>query len=120
MRVLVDSPDISFEFGGEKLSLPAIAGSASVKEGSVFLTLTNSHLRDSIEVDLALLSSDGIKIKDVKARELTGKDVHDHNSVENPNAVTPQSSKISAGDIKSGKFSLPAHSVTVLELALGA
>ncbi len=120
LRVLVDSPEISFECGGEKLSLPAVAGSASVKEGSVFLSLTNLHLRESVEVDIFLLSSDGIKIKDVKARELTGKDGHDHNSVGNPNAVTPQASKISAGELKGGKFSLPPHSVTVLEIALGA
>jgi len=119
LRVLVDSPGIGFGSEGEKLSLPAVAGSASAKNGSIFLSLTNIYLRDDVDVRLALLSSNGVSIKAVKAQNLMGGDVHDHNSIENPETVTPRSSKISIDNVKSGKITLSAHSVTTLEIELG-
>ncbi len=119
LRVLVDSPEIGFGSGGEEFSFPAIAGSASAKNGSIFLSLTNTHLRDDVDVDLSLLRSNGVSIKGVKAQNLMGGDVHDHNSFENPEAVTPQSSNISIDNVKNGKITLSAHSVTALEIELG-
>ncbi len=68
---------------------------------------------------LSLLSAKGVSIKAVKAQNLMGEGIHDHNTIENPEAVTPQSSKISIDNVKSGKITLSAHSVTTLEIELG-
>jgi alpha-N-arabinofuranosidase len=119
LRLLIHGPHINFTSNGEEYSLPAVAGSASLKDRTVFLSLTNSHARDKAQVDLALLSSESIKIKGVSAWELTGSDIHDHNTFENPEVLKPEPVKIGVRDIEKGKITLSAHSVTTIKIDLG-
>jgi alpha-N-arabinofuranosidase len=119
LRLLIQGPEIAFTSNGEKYSLPAVAGSASLKDRTAFLSLTNSHARDKAQLDLSLLSSESIKIKDVSAWELKGSDIHDHNTFENPEVLKPEPVKIGVKDIEKGKITLSAHSVTTVKINLG-
>ena len=76
-------------------------------------------MRDKAQLDLSLLSSDSINIKDVSAWELTGSDIHDHNTFENPDVLKPEPVKIGVKDIEKGKITLSAHSVTTIKIDLG-
>jgi len=119
LRLLIHGPEIDFPSNGEQYSLPAVAGSASLKDRTVFLSLTNSHAKDKAQLDLSLLSSESIKIKEVSAWELTGSDIHDHNTFENPEVLKSEPVKIGVKDIEKGKITLSAHSVTTIKIDLG-
>jgi alpha-N-arabinofuranosidase len=119
LRLLIQCPDVGFDLNGESCSLPVVAGSASLKERSVFLSLTNIHVRDQVELDLSLLCSTGVKIRDVSAWELKGLDIHDHNTFEEPDLLTPEPAKIGLEDIERGRINLSAHSVTTVKIDLG-
>jgi alpha-L-arabinofuranosidase len=50
LRLLIHGPEIDFTSNGEQYSLPAVAGSASLKDRTVFLSLTNSHAKDKAQL----------------------------------------------------------------------
>ena len=50
VRVLVDTESITWQQGEKQGALPVIAGSASLKEKTLFVTLTNSHATEAVEV----------------------------------------------------------------------
>ncbi|KGO86234.1 alpha-N-arabinofuranosidase [Flavobacterium rivuli WB 3.3-2 = DSM 21788] len=106
--IKVDSPE--YKFGDKKLS--AISASASVKDGKTHISLVNIHAKDKITVDIDLAK---LNLKDFTAKIISSSKLQDHNTFENPNAITPK-------DFKDFKFkkgtlsvTLPPFSVVVLE-----
>jgi len=106
--IKVDSPE--YKFGDKKLS--AISASASVKDGKTHISLVNIHAKDKITVDVDLAK---LNLKDFTAKIISSSKLQDHNTFENPNAITPK-------DFKDFKFkkgtlsvTLPPFSVVVLE-----
>ena len=79
---------------------------------------TCSHLKEEAEVDVSLLSTEKPKVKEASAQVLSGDDVHDHNTFEKPDSLTPTVSESAGRDIQNGKILLPAHSVTALTIEL--
>ena len=104
----VTTPDYKF---GDK-TLPAISASASVKEGKTHISLVNIHASEKITTEINL---EGINVKDFTAKIITSGKLQDHNTFENPNAITPKEFK----DFKYKKgvlsVTLPPFSVVVLE-----
>jgi alpha-L-arabinofuranosidase len=114
VRTRLETEETSFERGGKSESLPCVAGSASVKGGTLFLTLTNAHASQAAAVKVSLLG--GARAQQAQASRLSG-EVHAHNTFEQPEALTPQPVEVQA---LGGAFTLelPPASVTAVELGL--
>lgn len=102
LRVRIETPEIRFRKTnifqttwqsalqvGEKMEsvIPTVAGSASLKEDTIFVTLTNSHTSDAAEVVLDLLGA--AEIGEAEGQALCG-EIHSHNTFAAPTQITPQ------------------------------
>jgi alpha-N-arabinofuranosidase len=115
VRVLVDSPTTG---SGVPAVTPVVAGSASLKDGRLFLTLTNAHIDQPVDVEVVLLGVDRPSVRRAAGRQLAGADVHDHNSFDRPESVQPLDVSLSWKGGDRSTLRLPAHSVSALELEL--
>jgi alpha-N-arabinofuranosidase len=99
---------------GKPASLPALAGSASLHDRRLVLTVVNSHASETCATEIAIR---GATVKAGHARVLAGGDLHAHNTFDQPHAVEPVN-----GDVVLSGATLvhrfPAASVTRLELDL--
>jgi alpha-N-arabinofuranosidase len=64
-----------------------VAGSASLKDKTLFLTLTNAHAEQAASVEVSLLG--GASAQSAQASILSG-EIHAHNTFEQPEALMPQ------------------------------
>jgi alpha-N-arabinofuranosidase len=64
-----------------------VAGSASIKGKTLFITLTNTHAASPVEVNVHLLGS--AAAQKVSARVLCG-EIHTHNTFDQPEALILQ------------------------------
>jgi alpha-N-arabinofuranosidase len=115
VRTLVETESVSFKRGEKDETLALVAGSASLKEKTLFVTLTNSHATQAQEITLNLLG--GAAAQNVSASVLTG-EIHAHNTFDKPEALTPQPMVVKATG-SSFTVALPAASVVALEITLG-
>jgi alpha-N-arabinofuranosidase len=112
--VYVESENCSAGF----VSIPAVSASASVDdEGRFHVSLTNADPRSEREIKIELT---GFEPQSVSGQIISSADMRDHNTFENPDAVTikPFTGAALAG---SGRRSvvtakLPAKSVVTLEI----
>jgi alpha-N-arabinofuranosidase len=96
-----------------ELSLPYVAGSASVKGKSLFLTLTNCHATESIDAQVKLLAG---AANGARARVLSG-EIHARNTFDKPETIQPQAHEVKANGA-SLTVPLPPASVVAVEVAL--
>lgn len=99
---------------GPEGCLPIVSGSASVKDNSLFITLTNSHASQPVEVAVDLLA--GEVIGNAEGQVLCG-EIHAHNTFANPTQVAPQPLPV---DCKPTQLhlTLPAASVATVKVQL--
>ena len=114
VRVLVDTPKAGSD-GEDAIEVPQIAGSASLRDGELFLTLTNNSISDECEVQLELLGLSIDAATEVKIEQLASSGVSDHNTFDDPARIRPES-KVTAWD--KGIVVLPPHSVTAITVGL--
>lgn len=114
VRSIIESETIAFKKGDKDGKLPAVAGSASIKDKTLFLSLTNSHAENAIEVKVDLLG--GARAIRSVARILTG-EIHAHNRFDQPEAIQPQPFKIEASG-SSFSVTLPPACVVAAEIVL--
>jgi alpha-N-arabinofuranosidase len=114
VRALIDTDQVPYSKGEKEGSLPMIAGSASLKGKTLFLTLTNCHAAQVSETMVNLLG--GAQAAGAVGRVLTG-EIHAHNTFEQPETIQPLPF---AAMIEGGSFSvtLPPASVVSLEIDL--
>lgn len=95
-------------------TLPVLAGSASLHERRLVLTVANTHATDPVEAELRVR---GANIRSARGRVLTGPDIHAHNTFTEPRAVEPRDVEVR---VSSGRntHQFPRASVTLLELDL--
>ena len=91
-------------------------GSASVKGDGVTLTVTNASMTEPRETEIAVRG--GGAVRAIQATSLTANSVHDVNSFEHPNAITPSTAHV-AVPRGSLVYTFPPASVTKLHLTLG-
>ena len=114
VRTLVDTPDIGYTQASKDLRLDLVSGSASIKERALFLTLTNSHA--SQEVDLAVDMLGGATVESAEGRVLAG-EIHTHNTFDAPETIIP----VPLAIITRGSqihLTLPPASVAALQVHL--
>jgi alpha-N-arabinofuranosidase len=103
---------ITYSRNGKPSTLVGLAGSASVKDKTLTLTVSNPHISEPHEAEINLR---GARVTGGTARVLAG-EIHAHNTFENPNAVVPRDV---AFDVKSPlRFTFPPASVTRLQMTL--
>jgi alpha-N-arabinofuranosidase len=100
---------------GEERTLWGLNGSASVRDDTLTLTVTNTHMTEPRDTEITVREA---TVGDVTATTLTAMDVHDHNTFEQPNTVVPITEIVR---VSSSPFvyRFPAASVTKLEIPLG-
>ncbi len=114
VRTTIDSASMVYKVRDGEEDLSLVSGSASLKGSRLFVTLTNSHAEDDVEVNIALLG--GASVREAQAEVLTG-EIHMHNTFEMPNAIQPRSLAMTATGA-SFKVTLPPASVTAMTLRL--
>ena len=97
----------------EGKSIPAVSGSASVKDGSLNISLTNIDYGKEQEVSINL---SGKNYSKVSGQILTSGSVLDYNTFDNPEKIKIKD--FSGAKLANGvlKLTIPAHSVIVLNL----
>lgn len=115
VRTMLETEPVTFKRGDKEESMPLLAGSASLKGKTLFITLTNAHAASLVEVKVSLLG--GVVAQRVAARLLTG-EIHAHNTFDRPEALIPQSLPLPASG-SSFTLPLPPASVAAIEIQLG-
>lgn len=131
VRVQFSVPDISFPrksirkalsstgdetvVGGPLSRLWGLNGSASLLGKTLTLTVVNPHLTEARAPQLSLRG--GASAVSGELEVLAGQDVHDHNTFDQPNAVTTRKTTLSVSG-KTILVTLPPSSVSRVTLAL--
>jgi len=117
VRVVASAPEAHWVDGEDRArSIWGLSGSASVRDGALTLTVTNPHLSESREAEIAIR---GGSVRSVAAVTLVAGDVHDHNTFDAPDIVAPVRTRLQPGG-STLVHRFPAASVTKLEVTLGA
>jgi alpha-N-arabinofuranosidase len=97
-------------------SLPGLSGSASVRDQTVTLTLTNPSLKEEVVARVALQG--GARPREARAVVLTHDDMRAANTFSEPNAVVPATLAASlSGDAVT--VGIPRQSVAAVSILLG-
>ena len=114
LRSVFSAPTVTYTRLGKPASFWGLAGSASLHDKELVVTAVNPHVSEPKDTEIIVR---GAAIQNARARVLTAKDIHAHNSFEDPQALAPQTLDVS---VKGGTliFRLPAASVTRLNLSL--
>jgi alpha-L-arabinofuranosidase len=129
LRMRLETPEITFEkrhllkpiwqeamqnWEGMEGRLPVVAGSASLKDETLFVTLTNSHTTQAAEVSLDVLG--GAEIGAAEGQILNG-EIHAHNTFAAPEQLTPRPFNV---DCKGSQINLvlPAAAVATIKVNL--
>jgi alpha-N-arabinofuranosidase len=114
VRAVFSAPRVAYQRNGQPATLYGLNGSASLRDKSLLLTVTNPSLREAREAELVVR---GARIRSAEAFTLSASDVRRANSFEEPRAVEPQRAALAAGEQALGHVFPPA-SVTSLRIAL--
>jgi alpha-L-arabinofuranosidase len=111
LPVEIESPE--YKHGDDEI--PAVSASASrAKDGTVYVSLVNTHARDAVELSCKL---SGIEATKVSGRVLTADVLDAHNTFDKPEVVKPAEFKEASVSEGTLKVNLPPHSVVVLTLS---
>ncbi|MCM3906337.1 MAG: hypothetical protein ND866_32015 [Pyrinomonadaceae bacterium] len=114
VRAVFSAPEVQYTRVDKPAEFWGLSGSASVNGKQLTMTVTNPHLSEPREAEIAIR---GARAGSAQAQVLTAPDVHAHNTFENPQAVRPRSEQVTvnAGAIS---FRFPPASVTRLQITL--
>jgi alpha-N-arabinofuranosidase len=114
LRTEVMSSRLNYTRNGRPATMHGLNGSASLRDRTVTLTVTNPDIQNVQDTEIALR---GATIKDVQVTTLAHKDIHTHNSFDNPRAIVPQVGKATANG-STLRYSFAPASVTRLQITL--
>jgi alpha-N-arabinofuranosidase len=114
LRTVWSAPAIALTRDGRGQALWGLAGSASLRNQALTVTVVNPHATDARECAIAVR---GAAIREGRASVLSSTDLRAHNSFEQPSALTPVDApvRVAAGSLT---HRFPAASVTRLQLTL--
>jgi alpha-L-arabinofuranosidase len=114
VRTVFSAPEVQYIRAEKPAEFWGLSGSASISGKQLTLTVTNPHLSEIREAEIAVR---GAGVGATQAQVLTASDIHAHNTFENPKAVQPRSERVApAVGVVSYRF--PPASVTRLQIAL--
>ena len=106
LRTDFEAPAISFAAGEEKRQIQGLSGSASIKGGTLTLSVVNPHAALPVEAEI---DWGGVSMREASISVLTHDDLTAHNTFESPGNLRPQISAWQPAD----RHSFPPASVTV-------
>jgi alpha-N-arabinofuranosidase len=109
VRTVFAAPRISYERVKDKGSLWGLAGSASVKDRTLTLTVVNPHVSEARETEIAVL---GAAAGSARAMTIAAPDIHAHNTFERPKDVVPREDRVDAPRSGVLTYRFPPASVT--------
>jgi alpha-N-arabinofuranosidase len=116
VRTVTTAPNVAWTTAkNEPRTLRGLNGSASLRDHALTLTVTNPHLTEPREAEIALR---GGSIASARATTLAGRDVHDHNTFDAPHTVEPSEVDVPVSGLPF-VYRFPAASVTKLAITLG-
>jgi len=83
--IRINVPEMTVPLLEGSARLPRLSGSASVRDKSLTVTLTNPSLRESLATRIRL--SGGARLREGRATVLTHEDMHATNTFADPNQV---------------------------------
>ena len=111
----IDVPELSVELISGSGRLPGLSGSASVRESSLCVTLTNPSLADAVTTSIRL--EGGGRVAEARGRVLTHREMAATNTFERPDEVTLAPLAVELrGD--AARVTVPAKAVVALELRI--
>jgi alpha-L-arabinofuranosidase len=113
VRTVFAAPRLSYERVKDKGSLWGLAGSASVKDRTLTLTVVNPHVSEARETEIAVL---GAAAGSARAMTIAAPDIHAHNTFERPKEVAPREDRVDAPRSGVLTYRFPPASVTRLTI----
>src|SRR5688500_11064839 len=112
VRTIFSAPEVQYTRVDKPAEFWGLSGSASINNKQLTLTVTNPHLTQSRETEIAVR---GARAATAQAQVLAMPDVHAHNSFTNPRAVQPRNEPVTvaAGNIS---YRFAPASVTSLQI----
>ena len=111
----LDLPELTVPILEGSARLPGLSGSASLRDKSLTVTLTNPSLQDGVATRLRLAG--GARLREARASVLTHEDMHASNSFERPDEVGLAAHPVQvSGD--TATVSIPKKAVVALSLQL--
>jgi len=114
VRAIFSSPSVSYDRDGKPASFWGLQGSASIKDKDLTITVVNPDVAQPREAEIVLGAA---AVKSGTVTVLTDKDIHAHNTFENPESVRPRSEDLTATG-SSIRHIFPAASVTLIQAKL--
>jgi alpha-N-arabinofuranosidase len=115
VRALFSAPEVRYTRADKPAEFWGLAGSASVNGKQLTLTVTNPHMTEAREAEIAVR---GARVASGRARVLAERDVHAHNSFANPREVEPRDEAVNTGGGGAFVYRFAPASVTRLSLTL--
>lgn len=115
LRTQVSAPQVSYARVKDRGSVVGLAGSASLTDRTLTLTVVNMHATDASDATIAIR---GGRATTARATVLTAPDIHAHNTFERPEAVRPVDATVTVGAGGAITHRFPPASVTRLTLTL--
>jgi alpha-N-arabinofuranosidase len=115
VRTEVVAPRVSYSRNDKPADFHGLAGSASLNNKQLTLTVVNPDLTNARETEIVV---GGARAASFRSRVLSASDVHTHNSFENPRALEPKDGPENAVAGGTLVFRFEPASVTRLQIAL--
>jgi alpha-L-arabinofuranosidase len=111
----INFPEMTVPLLEGSARFPGLSCSASVRERSLTVTLTNPSLKESVVTRLRL--SGGARLREARATVLTHEDMHAANTFEKPNEVAPAALAVQVtGEIAT--IAIPKKAVVAVSLEI--
>lgn len=114
VRTVFSAPPVGYRAQEKPATLWGLAGSASLKEKQLVLSVVNPHATEPRETEIVIR---GASVRSGQARTLASTDLRTHNSFANPRALEPQDSLLKV-EGRTFPYQFPPASVTVLTFDL--
>ncbi|MBK8023104.1 MAG: alpha-N-arabinofuranosidase [Chloroflexi bacterium] len=115
IRLVVDSPETDFSYGDEAKSIPALTGSASLRDGILTLTIVNTSLGEHCEATLRI---HGAVAREMRETVLTHENIRAHNTFVDPDQVVPSAVRTMPVEGSAIVHTFGPRSVSKLQFAL--
>jgi alpha-N-arabinofuranosidase len=114
VRAVFSAPQVGYTHEGKSASLWGLAGSASMRDKQVTLSVVNPHVSEPRAAEIIVR---GASIRSGSATVLSSTDIHARNTFDNPRALQPRQEEIKTGS-RTQVYSFAPASVTLLRLDL--
>jgi alpha-L-arabinofuranosidase len=116
LRTIVEAPELTYSYEGNERRLFGLAGSASLRDRTLTLTVVNPQIGEAVEAAIRLHGAG--KVMEARETLLSHPDIHAHNTFEAPETVQLSETRQLSLTGQAFSHSFAPQSITRLELTL--